>query len=274
MTAHPMATFALEGRTAVVTGGAGLLGSEFCRTMAGAGAKVAVAERNLRAAQALAEEIVQAGAKARAIETDVTQPNSLASLVDHVVREFGSLDILVNCAAVDPKFDVEEAGRHSSGFEDYPLAAWRESLEVNLTGAFLACQAVSRPMLAQGKGVIINIGSTYGLVAPDQRIYQSPDHSPKFKPADYAVSKAGILGLTRYLASYFAGRGIRVNSLTPGGVLAGHDSDFVARYSERTMLGRMAQREEMNGALLFLATDASSYMTGANLVVDGGWTAW
>jgi 2-deoxy-D-gluconate 3-dehydrogenase len=268
------ARFDLHGRVAVITGGAGLLGREFSRTLAEAGAIVAIAEQNSAAAAEVVASLALTGAAAEAIETDVTRRESVTAMTDRVLQKFGRLDILINCAAIDPKFGASRFGANAGRFEDYPTEAWRDSLEVNLTGAFLACQAVAPPMLAQGSGVIVNLCSTYGLVGPDQRIYQEPGAPEQFKPPDYSVAKAGLLGLTKYLAAYFAGKGIRVNALTPGGVRADQDPGFVQRYSSRTLLGRMANRDELNGALLFLVSDASSYMTGANLVVDGGWTAW
>ncbi len=266
--------FDLNGRTAVITGGAGLLGVEFCRTLAQAGAQVVVADRNAAAAQHVAETLKQEGFVAMAAAVDVSQPQSVHAMVSAALDSFGRFDILVNSAAMDPKFDAAQQGGHHDTFEDYPLEAWQQALDVNLTGMFLCCQAATRPMLAQGRGTIINICSIYGLVGPDQRIYQRLGKSAQYKPAFYSVTKAGVLGLTRYLATYFAGRDIRVNALTPGGVYNEHDEDFVQSYSAHAVLGRMAYRDEMNGAILFLASDASSYMTGANLIVDGGWTAW
>jgi 2-deoxy-D-gluconate 3-dehydrogenase len=199
------------------------------------------------------------------------------ALVDAVLAHFSRLDILVNSAAQDPKFDPQHlltVRNTPPAFEEFPLDAWKQALEVNLTGSFLCCQAAVQQMLSQGGGVIINISSIYGLVRPDQRIYQSVGETPQYKPVYYSVTKAGFQGLTRYMATYYAGKNIRVNTLTPGGVYDGHSDEFVQAYSARTVLGRMAQPDELNGALLFLASDASSYMTGANLVVDGGWTAW
>lgn len=266
--------FDLHGKVALVTGGAGLLGAEFCRVLAAAGAAVGVADLRAEEAKAVAEAIRDQGGTARAVELDVTRPESVREAVDRVVSEFGRIDILVNSAALDPKFDPQHEEHDSNSFEDYPLDAWNRALAVNLTGVFLCSQAAAREMLRQGGGVIINLCSTYGLVGPDQRIYERPGQPPRYKPVDYSVTKAGILGMTRYLAAYFAGKRIRVNALTPGGVFNQHDEAFVRNYSSRTVLGRMARKEEMNGALLFLASDAASYMTGANLVVDGGWTAW
>ncbi len=269
-----MEKFSLKGRVAVVTGGAGLLGSEFCRTLAEAGALVMVADLNGAAAALTADALKQQSLKAQPVQVDVTDPASVRSMVDGAVYAGGRLDILVNSAALDPKFDPQHGGEHTNSFEDYPLESWNQSLSVNLTGMFLCCQAAVKPMLVQGKGVIVNICSTYGLVGPDQRIYAKPDQPVQYKPVYYSVTKAGVLGMTHYLATYYAGKDIRVNALTPGGVYNNHDEIFLKAYSARTVMGRMARRDEMNGALLFLASDASSYMTGSNLVVDGGWTAW
>lgn len=266
--------FDLGGRTAIITGGAGLLGREFSRSLAQAGASVVVADIDERKGQGLAQELAGMGLRALPVTVDVRQPASVAAMVAATLREWGRVDILVNSAALDPKFEPGRGAEFSNAFEEFPLEAWNRALEVNLTGLFLCSQAVTRPMLEAGQGVMINLCSTYGLVGPDQRIYQREGQPPQFKPVYYSVTKAGVLGLTRYLAAYYAGKNIRVNALTPGGILQNQDPKFMEEYSARTILGRMARPEEMNAALLFLASDASSYMTGANLVVDGGWTAW
>jgi 2-deoxy-D-gluconate 3-dehydrogenase len=267
--------FRIPGKVAIVTGGAGLLGAAHCRALAQAGGIVVIADIDGESADRIAALVQQdSGGQAVPMRTDVTDPTSVDSLVDQTLKRFGRIDILVNNAALDPKFDPASAASHSASFEQFPLDLWERSLRVNVTGMFLCAQAVAKPMLAAGQGAIVNICSTYGLVGPDQRLYQREGEVPRFKPVVYSVSKAAALGLTRYLATYFAGKGIRVNALTPGGVFADHDEEFVKRYSAKTVLGRMAEREEISAALLFLVSEASSYMTGANLVVDGGWTAW
>jgi len=269
--------FDLSGRVAVVTGGAGLLGAEFCRTLAEAGAAIAVVDLNASASQAVADTLTKSGYRAVAVPTDITKPDSVNALVEKVLSTFGRLDVLVNSAALDPKFDADamKKGITPGAFEDYPLDQWNAALSVNLTGMFLVTQAFVRPMIEQGKkGSIINICSTYGLNGPDQRIYIKAGERVAFKPVYYTVTKAGVMGFTKYLAAYYAETEIRVNALTPGGVFNNHEDYFVKNYSAKTILGRMAKKDEMNGALLFLASDASSYMTGNNVVVDGGWTAW
>ncbi len=269
--------FNLKDRVAVVTGGAGLLGAEFCRTLAEAGAAVAVVDLNGEAANKVVDGLTRSDYKAKAIATDITQPDSVNALVASVLATFGRLDVLVNSAALDPKFDPTAAskGIAPGAFEDYPLEQWNAAMNVNLTGMFLVTQACVKPMIAQGKkGSIINICSTYGLNGPDQRIYIKDGKRVAYKPVYYTVTKAGVMGFTKYLAAYYTDTEIRVNALTPGGVFNHHEEYFVKNYSAKTILGRMAKKDEMNGALLFLASDASSYMTGNNVVVDGGWTAW
>ncbi|TET81569.1 MAG: SDR family oxidoreductase [Anaerolineales bacterium] len=267
--------FDLSDQVVIITGGAGLLGKSYAKTLATAGAHVVVADINGEGAERLAKTVTEAsGVISLGIETDVSQPESVTAMVDTVLKRFGRIDVLVNNAALDPKFDPEHAVEHTNRFEEFPLSAWREALAVNVTGMFLCAQAVTPTMVEAGRGVIVNISSTYGVVGPDQRLYQREGQSPRYKPVTYTVSKAAALGLTRYLATYFTGTGIRVNALTPGGVYDGHDDEFVRRYSAKTVMGRMAEADEMASALLFLVSDASSYMTGANLVVDGGWTAW
>ena len=269
--------FDLKDRVAVVTGGAGLLGAEFCKTLAEAGAWVAVVDLNGEAGHKIAEALTKDGYRAQGFPTDITRPDSVERLVAAVLSDFGRLDILVNSAALDPKFDPGAAskGIAPGSFEDYPLDQWNAALTVNLTGMFLITQACVKPMIERGKkGSIINICSTYGLKGPDQRIYIRNGKRVAFKPVYYTVTKAGVLGFTKYLAAYYADTEIRVNALTPGGVFNDHEEYFVKNYSAKTILGRMARKDEMNGALLFLASDASSYMTGNNVIVDGGWSSW
>jgi NAD(P)-dependent dehydrogenase (short-subunit alcohol dehydrogenase family) len=265
--------FDMSGRRAIVTGACGLLGREFCGALVDVGAHVVGIDR----AEAPLDELVDLGVEPRAC--DVTDQAQVDALVDGLSGE-RTLDAVVASAAIDPKVDPSGgvAARAAGDFATYPLDAWTQSLTVNLTGTFLVAQAVGRVMARQdagrGRGSIVTISSTYGLTGPDQRLYADADGTQlSFKPVDYPTTKAGVLGFTRALAAYYRGTGIRVNSLSPGGAFKDHDPAFVARYSERTLLGRMASPSEYRCAIAFLCSDASSYMTGANLVVDGGWTA-
>lgn len=266
--------FSLQGKTSIVTGGGGLLGKEFVKTLAEAGSTVFLADVNPPLVESCTRDLHGLPGAVHGLVLDVTNPKSVSAAVEKAVAMTGRLDVLVNSAALDPKFDPDHPQTSNNAFEDYPLKFWQDGLNVNLTGAFLASQAASRVMVKQGSGSIINICSTYGLVGPDQRIYDFAGKKKVFKPVFYSVTKSGIMGLTRYLAAYYMGTNIRVNALTPGGVFNNNPEEFVKNYSSRAILGRMAKKDEMNGALLFLASDASSYMTGSNVVVDGGWTAW
>lgn len=275
MTESIFKKFDMTGKTAIITGAAGLLGKQFCLALAQVGANVVMADLEKKPVLENEVEFREMGLNALALEVDVSDPDSTKSMVERALTVFGSVDVLVNSAALDPKFDsAGVSAQGANAFESFSLDAWRQALDVNLTGMFLSSQAAVVPMLKQGQGVIVNICSMYGLVGPDQRLYERPDGTRQFKPVYYSTTKAGVLGFTRYLATYYAGKNIRVNALTPGGVFNDHDEVFTAQYSARTVLGRMANLDEMNGAMLFLCSDASSYMTGSNLVVDGGWTAW
>jgi NAD(P)-dependent dehydrogenase (short-subunit alcohol dehydrogenase family) len=262
--------FGVSGRVALITGGAGILGQRFVETLHSAGASVAIVDLRLADAQAVAE---RCGARALGFACDVADPSSVRQCVEAVVRHFGHIDILHNNAATktaDPR-------QFFTPFEDYPLSTWREVMGVNIDGMFLMAQAVGRQMLAQGQGgSIVQTASIYGLVGPDPRIYEGSHYlgGAINTPAVYAASKAAVIGLTRWLATHWAPQGIRVNCLVPGGVSSGQNSVFADKYSQRVPMGRMALADEMTGALLYLCSAASSYVTGQVLAVDGGWTAW
>ncbi len=266
-----MNLFSLKDKVAIVTGSLGLIGKEHCRALAEAGAHVVVSDLDedkcREFALTLTPEALGAGA-------DVSDAASVSALLKKTLDRFDHIDILLNNAAVNEKFEDPLLALHMSQFENFPLSQWKKMMDVNVTGVFLCSQIIGAAMAEKGKGSIINVASTYGVVAPDQSLYKTPDGRQAFyKSPAYPVSKGAVIAFTRFLASYWGRRGVRVNTLSPGGVENAQDDFFVKNYSAKTLLGRMAQPSDYQGAVVFLASDASSYMTGANLIVDGGWTA-
>jgi NAD(P)-dependent dehydrogenase (short-subunit alcohol dehydrogenase family) len=262
--------FSVSGKVVVLTGGLGQLGRQFTTALLDRGARVAVFD----SAAAEGSDPAPDHENLMILPADVTRRASIDEALETVVARWDVPDGLVNCAALDspPDAPAEENGP----FETYPEESWERVMEVNAKGVFLCCQAVGGKMAAAGRGTIVNISSIYALVSPDQRLYgyRSESGDPFFKPAAYGASKSAVLNMTRYLATYWAGSGVRVNALSLGGIYNGQDETFLENYGRRVPLGRMAREEEYCGALIFLVSDTSSYMTGSNLVIDGGWTAW
>jgi len=263
--------FDLHGKNIILTGSSGFLGSQYSHVLSQAGANVILLdideEENKKIEKTLAKKY---HTRPMSFQVDISDQLAIKQIKKDVLRRYKKIDGLINNAVFHPKTKTKNI---SKPFELFPLHLWNQAIDVNLTGVFLCCKEFGGVMARQRKGVIVNISSTYGVVGADQRIY---GRSGLNSPVSYAVTKGAIINLTRYLAAYWHGKNIRVNTLTPGGVQDNSymDKKFIKKYSEKTMLGRMAHRDEYNGALLFLVSDASSYMTGSNLVIDGGWTAW
>jgi NAD(P)-dependent dehydrogenase (short-subunit alcohol dehydrogenase family) len=272
--------FDLTGRTAVITGAAGLLGRQHAAALAAIGARVVLTDLNVKAAEAAASALSGevAGAQCHAQRLDVTSPLSVKAALGEIAAKVGQVDILVNNAAIDPKVTSEPGVMHSSRFEAIGIDQWNLELAVGLTGAMLCAQTFGAAMAERGRGVILNIASDLGVIAPDQRLYRRDDVNSEaeqpVKPVTYSVIKHGLLGLTKYLATYWADRGVRVNALSPGGVYNNQDARFVGRLTNLIPLGRMADVDEYRAAVQFLCSDASSYMNGHNVVMDGGRSVW
>ena len=242
-----------------------MLGQQHAEVLSDAGAYVVIADISQEICDPVAERITKRNdIEALGVEVDITSETSVKKMVDKIHQKFSRIDILINNAAVKPKHIF-------NAFEDYLLEDWEEVMKVDLGGMFVCSKIMGKEMAKQGGGVIVNIGSIYGIVGTDQRIYGTSGINA---PAVYAAAKGGVVNLTRYLATYWANKNIRVNCLSPGGVFNQQDQGFVERYCAKTPLGRMAEKDDFKAALLFLVGPGSAYMTGANLVVDGGWTAW
>jgi NAD(P)-dependent dehydrogenase (short-subunit alcohol dehydrogenase family) len=269
--------FDLTGQVAIITGGAGFLGVQHAEAIAEAGGFPVLADTNEKEAIAKAKIISREfGVESFGIKMDVSVKDQVRALLDAVINKFGRIDILINNAAIDPKVSGNQDSSWSR-FENFPIELWHQDIAVGLTGAFLCSQVIGTEMAKRGRGVILNISSDLGVIAPDQRIYLKPGlplEKQPAKPVSYSVIKSGLIGLTKYLATYWADKNVRVNAICPGGIQTDQSADFVARLSNLIPLARMARKDEYKGAILFLISEASSYMTGATLNIDGGRTCW
>ena len=269
--------FSLEGKNAVITGGAGLLGEKHAEAIAEMGGNPILIDINEEKMNNITNNISKKfGVDSIGYKTDITNPNEIETTKEKILTKYGLINILINNAANNPKVQ-KRTNNQWTMLENFPLDIWNQDIAVGLTGAFLCSQIIGQTMAQNNEGVILNIASDLGVIAPDQRIYKDEnlpaDVQPK-KPITYSVVKSGLIGLTKYLATYWADQGIRSNSISPGGIFTDQDQDFVNRLQSLIPLGRMAHEDEYKAAIIFLISDASSYMTGANLIIDGGRTTW
>jgi NAD(P)-dependent dehydrogenase (short-subunit alcohol dehydrogenase family) len=272
MTTQRDPLFSVEDRVIVITGGVGMLGRQFVGALLARGAKVAVFDAADAGEARSRFGEPSADATLRFIQVDVADRASVEAAFEQVQEVWGTPHGLINAAAIDAPPDSAATGP----FETYPIDLWDRIMAVNVRGVMVCCQVIGGAMAQAGRGAIVNVASIYGLVSPDQSLYDYRRARGEvfYKPVAYAASKSALYNLTRYLATYWSRNGVRVNTLTPGGVFADQENAFLEAYNRRVPMGRMARRDELDGAIVFLLSDASSYMTGANLVIDGGWTAW
>lgn len=264
--------FRMDGKVAVITGGAGILGRGYCQALAERGAEVVLADIDQTVCDTLATTLsAETGAKVRGMAVDLSSEDSIVDWAKAILDTHGNIDILMNNAAA-------KADGFFAPLEKYSLKTWNEVMAVNVNAVFLAVRELGPGMAERGCGSIINVSSIYGVVAPDQRIYEGSWYEDLGgainTPMIYSATKGAVIAMTRYLATYYGPRGVRTNCITPGGVASGQNEEFDRKYSAHVPMGRMARADEMIGALLYLASDASSYVNGQNLIVDGGWTAW
>ncbi len=268
--------FDLSGRVAVVTGGAGLLGYFHGAILAAAGAHVVLLDLAQANPSLRADQLQLAhGPECLGLSADITSEASLLQARDQVIATFGRVDILINNAANNPKVEADPQGepKQWSRLENFPVEVWNADIAVGLTGAFLCSRIFGAEMVKRNAGVIVNVASDLGVIAPDQRLYRKeglPDDQQPVKPVTYSVVKTALIGLTRYLSTYWTAHNVRVNAISPGGVFTSQPEEFTQRLHQLIPMGRMAHKDEYQGAILFLCSDASSYMTGQNLIVDGG----
>lgn len=271
--------FELKGKTAIITGGAGLLGVKHAEALMEYGANCVIVDINLEKSKNIVD-CLNEKYKSKAIFFcgNITIKEDVEKILEMTLKEFGSLEILINNAANNPKYEDSKFGvDKTKRFETYPLESWNDDIAVGLTGSFLCSQVIGSYFEKMNKGIVLNIASDLGIIAPDQRIYKKEglkEEQQPTKPVTYSVVKSGVIGLTKYLATYWATKNIRVNALVPGGIYANQDKDFVEKLTNLIPMGRMANSNEYQAALIFLCSEASSYMTGNILVIDGGRTCW
>ena len=264
----------VKNKIIIIFGGSGILGTEFAKHLLFQNAKICIADLNKTVFKKNFNfEINKYTNELMFVKINVLSKKTIDNCFKLVLKKFKKIDVVINASAMNAPFDKKFNKNQFSSIFNYPIDLWNSSIQTNLTGAFLIAQTTTKYFAKVKKGHLINIGSNYGLVAPDQSIYKEKGKQTFFKPADYIVSKFGIIGLNKYLASYFKNTKIRFNILTPSGVKHNQSKTFIKNYSNKTMLNRMSNKNEYNGAIQFLCSDASSYMTGSNLVIDGGWTA-
>jgi NAD(P)-dependent dehydrogenase (short-subunit alcohol dehydrogenase family) len=266
-----MNVFNMSEKVVLITGANGLIGQTLVKAFTELGAKLSLLDNQPVKIGKGTEGNIQV----LNFQADITDAESVKNVLTKTLEKFKKIDVLINLAAIDAKFDKNSGTGSKSAFENFPLDAWEKSLKVNMTGTFTMTQEVIKVMLSQGSGNIINVASTYSLVSPNQNLYKFEGQTEQlYKPIDYVATKSMIPNFTRYLATLYAKKGIRVNTIVPHGVVEDADPQFIQNFNKLSPLGRVCKKEELIGPFVFLASDASSYMTGSTLVVDGGWTAW
>lgn len=269
--------FSIEGKVCIITGGAGLLGKKHCEAVLEGGGIPVLLGRNIDTLMKV-KNYYESEYKmtVECAKTDITIREEIVKVRDYLMEKYGHIDILINNAANNPKMEGKQEKMSIGKFETFPIEEWNKDIEVGLTGTLLCCQIFGTIMKEQKRGNILNISSDYGIIAPDQRIYQSANEKKKFKikPVSYSVIKHGIIGLSKYLATYWGKDGIRTNTLCPSGIYNGQDSEFVKKFINNVPMGRMSEPQEYVGTILYLISEASSFVNGATIVVDGGKTIW
>jgi NAD(P)-dependent dehydrogenase (short-subunit alcohol dehydrogenase family) len=268
----------VQDKVILVTGATGLIGKEVCFNLLKNKAKVVLADINNSEFEEIAFELknISNVKNFLLLKLDITDINSINHCIESIISKFGHIDVLINNAAIDAKFDFLGISKlNTSRFENYPIDLLKKSIDVNVIGTIQITQAVCRQMLIQGYGNIINVASTYSLVAPNQSLYEFDNAKDiKYKPIDYIATKSFIPNYTRYIATFYAKEGLRCNAIVPHGIFNNHDEAFQKNFAKLSPLGRMCDRSELNGLFMLLCSDASSYITGSIMVADGGWTAW